>query len=85
MGLTTGTPKKGYEVKSIVIEPAEIRIAFADNDVGALTKIYPAGSIDITDADAPLIASVTLSRPNGTLYMSDDQIYVTVNIGPISE
>ena len=85
VGLTTGTPKKGYEIKSVVVEPAEIRVAFADNDVTALTHIYPSGTIDVSGADAPLIASVALSRPSGTLYMSDDEIYVTVNIGPKTE
>lgn len=84
-GLTTGTPKKGYEIKSIVVEPSKIRLAFADNDVISLTHIYPAGTIDVSGADSPLIASVALSRPSGTLNMSDDQIYVTVNIGPKTE
>ncbi len=85
VGLTTGQPKEGYEIKSIVTEPALIDIAFTDNDFDSVTHLYPADIIDIEGKDSAVVQSITVTRPQGTKYMSDDEIFVTVNIGKIEE
>ncbi len=81
-GMITGTPRKGYAVKSISIEPAYIRVAFKNEDSHLLTHVYPQGTVDLTDATNSVVASVPLSRPADAYYISADSVYVTIEIGP---
>jgi YbbR domain-containing protein len=81
-GLTAGTPEKGYEVKSISVEPAFVSIAFSYADTKRSEYIYPQDAIDLSGLKESTVVAVSLKRPSDTIYMSTDTVYVTVDIGP---
>ncbi len=83
LGVVTGTPKKGYEIKNVNYSPSTVSVA--DMDLASHTGdyIYLDGTVDVSGKEATVMMPVRVSRPGGFVYISTDIIYVTVEIGPI--
>ena len=84
---TTGTPAEGYEIKSITAEPATITIAGSEDGMDSLDILYliymADGMIDISDANGTVYRSFKLDRPEYAVYMSDETVILTVEIGAV--
>ena len=83
-GITRGTPAAGYRVKSITAAPAYLSVAGSADLLKSLKMLNIASKIDIQDAKETMIRSVRIEKPQGALYVSEEAVYVTIEIEPIS-
>lgn len=86
--LVSGTPKAGYEVKSVSVDPESIEIAAVDTAQfeGADTVFYPSGQINVNGADSNVTGVLSIVRRGGSgnvVYMSEYEVHVAVEIGPV--
>lgn len=82
-GITSGQPKAGYHVASISASPSYLSVAGTAEFLRSLTMLeVSSGTIDIAGAGETLIRAVKIERPQNALYMSEDAVYVTVEIVP---
>ncbi len=78
--VTTGKVAKGYEVVNISIEPENIQVAGLSDAVNNLVLIDLEAPLDIAGATETIIRQVKVLRPSNLAYMSDNAVYVTVEI-----
>ena len=75
---TYGTPKKGYRVKSVSVEPASVRVR--DLSVTASLSSISAQSVDVTDRSETFTYEANLTVPQGIELESSRRVSVTVVI-----
>ena len=83
--LLTGTPAKGYEVRSVTVSPANIVVAGHGEHLSAMESLFPEGSVSIHGATESLTCNVRLRKPSELVYLSADSVNVTVEIAPIQK
>lgn len=76
---TYGTPKKGYRVKSVSVEPASVRVR-GDLSVTASLSSISAQSVDVTDRSETFTYEANLTVPQGIELESSRRVSVTVVI-----
>lgn len=83
VGLVTGTPAKGYEIKAVTISPESITGAGLAINMDLLESLYAAGSVDVSGAEETVQKKLRVTRPSELIYMNTDTVTVTVEIGPV--
>ena len=81
--LTTGSPKDGYEVKSITASPSVIIAAGDATALSTLNSLFLDAAVDLTDRDATFTAEVKVTRPDNIVYMNAETVTLVVDIGPV--
>ncbi len=81
--LTTGTPKKGYEVKSVTLSPDVIVAAGDATTLSTLDALFLENPVDVEGLDASFTAEIKITQPDNIVYMNTQSVTLTVTIGPI--
>lgn len=84
-GVTKGEPSPGYQVVSISADPSYLSVAGSNELLKSLKTLDLSGRIDIEGVKESLIRAVRVERPQGALYVSEDAVYVNVQIAPVAE
>ncbi len=83
LGLTTGTPAEGYEVRSVTATPNILVAAGDEVGLGALDALFLEQSVDVEGKNESFTAEVHIRKPSELVYISTDTIALYVEIGPI--
>lgn len=81
-GITSGQPQEGYHLSGITAAPSYLSIAGTSEFLRTLNFLEVSTSIDIEGANENLIRAVKIERPQNAEYMSEEVVYVTVEISP---
>ena len=82
-GVITGVPAEGYEVKSVTFSPDKIRVAGRADTLENLDSIFTDLTVDVTGRKESFTQNVRLRRPSELVYMSQDSVTVSVEIGEV--
>ncbi len=83
LGVTTGTPAEGYEVKGVSCEPDFVIAAGKAENLALLDTLYASAMVDVTGRTASFQQVLKVRRPTELAYLSSDSVTVEVEIGPI--
>ena len=83
VGLVTGQPADGYEVKAVYISPPMVTIAGRESVIKDLDLLYANNTVDISGRSESLKKILWVSMPSTIKYASTDMVTVGVEIGPI--
>ena len=83
LGLVTGTPAKGYEVKGVYITPSTITIAGRASFIDEINLLYANSNVNIDGLTEPLSTSLRIRQPSTLKFISTDSVTIAVEIGPI--
>lgn len=81
--LTTGTPKQGYEVKSVTLSPASAIAAGDEAALSVLDTLFAEKAVDVEGRDAPFTAEIRITQPDNVVYLSSQTVTLIVDIGPV--
>lgn len=82
MGLVTGTPAEGYEVKGVYITPSTITIAGRASYIDQINLLYANSNVNVEGLSASTYVSLWVRQPSTLKYISTDSVTVAVEIGP---
>ena len=82
-GVITGVPAEGDEVKSVTFSPDKIRVAGRADTLENLDSIFTDLTVDVTGRKESFTQNVRLRRPSELVYMSQDSVTVSVEIGEV--
>ena len=83
VGLITGTPANGYEIKSVSITPEQVTAAGRESSLALLDTLYPDSSVSVEGASRSFNQQVKVRKPSELVYLSSDSVTVAVEIGPV--
>lgn len=83
LGLVTGQPAEGYEVKGVYITPATVTIAGREAAISDMNILYADNTVNINGLTGSVSKSLKVRQPSTIKYASTDSISVAVEIGPI--
>ena len=83
VGLISGKPANGYEIKSVAITPEQVTAAGRETNLNALDTLYPDSSVSVDGASQSFNQQVKVRKPSELVYLSSDSITVAVEIGPV--
>lgn len=83
-GITSGQPQAGYQLVSVKAAPSYLSVAGTSDFLRTLNFLEVTTSIDIQGANESLIRAVKVERPQNAEYMSEEVVYVSVEILPES-
>lgn len=83
VGLVTGEPEEGYEIKSITITPSTIVAAGRAANLEVLDTLYPEGQVDVGGLNESFTQQLKVRKPSELVYLSSDTVTVAVDIGPV--
>lgn len=81
--ITIGEPAEGYVVRSVSVSPTYLSVAGSADMLKNLTVLHVTGAIDLTDARETMVRAVKVEKPAQAQYISDDAVYVTVEVVPV--
>ncbi|HPF87088.1 MAG TPA: CdaR family protein [Candidatus Limiplasma sp.] len=81
--LTTGTPKTGYEIKSVTASPSTIIAAGDETTLSTLQTLFVDAAVDVSDRDTTFTAEVKIDKPDNIVYLNAETVTLIVDIGPI--
>ena len=82
VGLITGVPAEGYEIKTVTITPATVTAAGKAGNLELLDALYPEGQVDVGEMTESFTQQLKVRRPSELNYLSADSVTVAVEIGP---
>ena len=83
VGLVTGEPEEGYEIKSITITPTTVTAAGRAASLDVLDTLYPDGQVDVGGLNESFTQQLKVRKPSELAYLSTDSVTVAVEIGPV--
>lgn len=83
VGLITGTPAEGYEIKTVTITPSVITAAGRSTGLDALDTLYADSQVDVGEMTESFTQQLRVRKPSGLNYLSADTVTVAVEIGPV--
>lgn len=83
VGLVTGQPAEGYEIKGITVSPTTLIGAGRSENLSMLDTVFADSLIDVTGLTESATAQLRLRKPSELQYLSTDTINVAVEIGPV--
>ena len=81
LGLITGTPGYGYEIKNVTISPEQVIAAGRTDALNEIEQIYTDAHVDVTDATESFTQILRLRKPSSLTYLSEETVTVAVEIG----
>ena len=85
IGVVTGTPAEGYEIKSVSFDPSEVTIAAEDISLLTDGLAFLSENVDVTGQSESFTKAIRIYRPEEYIRLSTEIVHVTVEIGPVSE
>ena len=83
VGLITGAPAEGYEIKTVTITPSVITAAGRSAGLDALDTLYADSQVDVGEMTESFTQQLRVRKPSGLNYLSADTVTVAVEIGPV--
>ena len=83
LGLVTGQPAEGYEIKGVYISPASVTIAGRASIIDDINLLYADSTVNVNGLTESVSKSLRVRQPSTIRYSSTDTITVAVEIGPI--
>ena len=83
LGLVTGQPAEGYEVKGVYITPGSVTIAGRAAIIEDVNLLYADGTVDVNGLKESVNKSLRVRQPSTLKYVSTDSVTVAVEIGPV--
>ena len=83
LGLVTGKPADGYEVKGVYITPSSVTIAGREAAIRDMNILYAENTVNVNGLTASVNKQLRVRQPSTIKYASTDAVTVAVEIGPI--
>ena len=83
LGLVTGQPAAGYEVKGVYLTPASVTIAGRSSAISDINVMYADNTVNVRGLTQSVTKSLRVRQPSTIKYSSADMVIVAVEIGPI--
>ncbi len=83
VGLVTGTPKDGYEVKAVTVSPESLVAAGPQDTLSEINSIFTERHVDVSGKSESFTQVLRLNKPSELAYLSQDTVTVAVTIGEI--
>lgn len=83
IGLVTGQPAEGYEIKGVYISPSVVTIAGRQEAIEDIDLLYANSTVDVSGQTESVNKSLRVRTPSTIKYVSTDAVTVAVEIGPI--
>ena len=83
LGLVTGTPADGYEIKGVYISPALVTIAGREAAIRDMNILYADNTVNVNGLKESVSKSIRVRQPSTIKYASTDSVTVAVEIGPV--
>lgn len=83
LGLVTGQPAEGYEVKGVYITPSTVTIAGHAAEIRDIEQLYTESTVDIRGRTESISRSLRVRQPSSVVYASAASVTVAVEIGPV--
>lgn len=83
--VTTGKVAKGYEIVNISVDPTTIYVAGFDDSASNMAMVDLEVPLNIAGATETIVRQIKLIRPSNLVHMSNNAVYVTVEIAKIGE
>lgn len=83
LGLVSGAPAEGYEIKFVGCEPDFVLAAGKAEHLALLDTLYANNTVDVTGKTDSFQQVLKVRRPSELVYLSSDSVTVEVEIGPI--
>lgn len=83
VALTTGTPEKGYEVKSVTMSPSVVIAASDETTLSTLGTLFLDKAVDVTGRTSAFTADVSIDKPDNIVYLSTETVVLMIDVGPI--
>ena len=83
-GILKGKLAEGYEVVSVKADPATVRIAGNAEELEGIKLVDLSAGIDVSGVSETLIRALRVEKPAGVVHMSDNAVYITVEIAPLA-
>lgn len=83
VGLVRGTPKEGYEIKSISITPENIVVAGNGIELAEITGLFSDAFVDVSGLSDSVNQRMRINNVSEFKYISANYVNVTVEIGPV--
>ena len=83
LGLVTGQPAEGYEIKGVYITPSTVTIAGRASAIKEMNILYADNTVNVKGLTESVSKSLRVRQPSTIKYASTDTVTVAVEIGPI--
>lgn len=83
LGLVTGEPAEGYEIKGIYISPGIVTIAGRWSIIQDINLLYADGTVSVSGLKESINKSLRIRQPSTLKFVSTDTVTVAVEIGPV--
>ncbi len=83
LGLVTGKPAPGYEIKGVYITPATVTIAGRETAIRDMNILYAENNVNVNGLTSSVSKQLRVRQPSTIKYASTDFINVAVEIGPV--
>ena len=85
LGVITGNPAEGYEIKSVTFDPSSVTVAAEDISLLTDGLAFLRDTVDVSGLRESVSRVIAISRPEEYVRMSTEVVHVTVEIGPVNE
>lgn len=83
LGLVTGEPASGYEIKGVYITPATVTIAGREAAIRDMNILYADNSVNVNGMTVSVSKQLRVRQSSTIKYASTDAVNVAVEIGPV--
>lgn len=83
LGLVTGQPAEGYEIRGVYVTPASITVAGRASALEDISLLYADGSVNVSGLTESVNKSIKVRQSSALKYISTDSVTVAVEIGPV--
>ena len=83
LGLVTGEPAEGYEIKGVYLTPGSVTIAGRADAISDINVMYADNTVNVRGATESVTKTLKVRQPSTIKYSSTDSVIVAVEIGPI--
>lgn len=82
LGLVTGEPARGYEVRNVYFTPSEMPVAGSRALLDKLNMLYLNSGVDVTGRSESFTVTQNLRRQSGVTYLWGTDVTIAVEIAP---
>lgn len=83
LGLVTGEPAEGYEIKGVYLTPGSVIIAGRAAAINDINVMYADNTVNVRGATESVAKALKVRQPSTIKYSSTDSVTVAVEIGPV--
>lgn len=83
LGLVSGEPAEGYEIKGVYLSPGSVTIAGYAAELASIDAMYADSTVSVKGLNQSITKAVKVRRPSAIKYASTDSVTIAVEIGPI--